>query len=430
MSVALGSPDKFLSTDAVSGLKYSFNYGAEIKTPEDLDEVWTIQFYNENSGDILLDIKLPPGGYYSTPVKYYIKWKIVATCKSHVFTHTFDCTGRYVVFRMFHKTLGDCIAYFSQVTAFVENTKCKPIIFAQPWFVELFKDAYPDYMFATQEEEFQDLPIYATYFLGIIFDKKYQHAWNKYPYQMYGLQHIAANILGLPTNVEPTPPDVLVTEHIVGSKPYVAISYSASKGCKLWWNPYGWEEVIKYLKNRGFDVVCIDKASCIGMPGSFYRKPEGVIDWTGETALQNRVNQISGAAFFIGMASGLAWLAWACKKPVVMISGFSRPEMEFYTPYRVYNEENTCNDCWGDPTIPFYHHVWDWCPRVDSKILDIDMRVKQAPTIEERTLILRERDEEMGKKFACTMSITPARVIKTIDRLIEDNKLCETSTAS
>lgn len=423
--VTLGCPNEYLTTDTVTGIQYSFNYGVEIKTPTDIDEVWTIRLYNESSGDILIEVKLPPGGYYSTPVKYYVKWKIEATCKSRVFTHVYDCRGRYVLFKMTHTAIGDCIAYLSQVQAFVELHKCKPIIYAQKWFIDLFKPAYPDYTFCEGEDEFSGMPIYATYFLGIIFDPRYIHAFAKYPYQQFGLQHVAGNILGMPYNVEPQAPHVVVTREVELKRPYVAISYSGSKACKVWQNPMGWEAVIKHLNERGFDVMCIDRDSVIGMPGSFVRKPNGVIDMVGQFPLQERVNQISGASFFIGMASGLAWLAWCCRKPVVMISGFSRPSMEFYTPYRVYNEENLCNDCWGDSSIQFYHHDWNWCPRVDAKLHDLDERIKNTPTIEERLLLFRERDEILSQKFSCTMTITPARVIKTIDQLIEDNKLCE-----
>ena len=66
--------------------------------------------------------------------------------------------------------------------------------------------------------------------------------------------------------------------------------------------------------------------------------------------------------FFIGLGSGLSWLAWACEKPVIMISGFSDPRSEFYTPYRVHNK-NVCNSCWNDKTLPFERGNWLWCPR-------------------------------------------------------------------
>ena len=45
-----------------------------------------------------------------------------------------------------------------------------------------------------------------------------------------------------------------------------------------------------------------------------------------------------------------------------MISGFSDPKSEFYTPYRVHNK-NVCNSCWNDPLATFERANWLWCPR-------------------------------------------------------------------
>jgi autotransporter strand-loop-strand O-heptosyltransferase len=43
------------------------------------------------------------------------------------------------------------------------------------------------------------------------------------------------------------------------------------------------------------------------------------------------VDLLRHASFFIGLGSGLSWLAWASGIPVVLISGFSLPNSEFYT---------------------------------------------------------------------------------------------------
>jgi len=68
------------------------------------------------------------------------------------------------------------------------------------------------------------------------------------------------------------------------------------------------------------------------------------------------------AEFFVGLSSGLSWLAWAAGIPVVMISGFTHPVNEFATPYRVINY-HTCNSCWNDPAHRFDHQDFLWCPR-------------------------------------------------------------------
>jgi len=78
--------------------------------------------------------------------------------------------------------------------------------------------------------------------------------------------------------------------------------------------------------------------------------------------LVERARWLKHAAFFIGLSSGLAWLAWAAGIPVVMISGFTYPNNEFNTPYRVVNW-HACNSCWNDPKHRFDHHDYMWCPR-------------------------------------------------------------------
>jgi autotransporter strand-loop-strand O-heptosyltransferase len=55
--------------------------------------------------------------------------------------------------------------------------------------------------------------------------------------------------------------------------------------------------------------------------GPFYHIPHGVEDETGDRPLQERARWLRHADFFIGLSSGLSWLAWAVGTPVVMISG-------------------------------------------------------------------------------------------------------------
>lgn len=90
--------------------------------------------------------------------------------------------------------------------------------------------------------------------------------------------------------------------------------------------------------------------------------PWGAEDVTGRLPLQERVDLLRHASFFIGLPSGLSWLAWACHIPVVLISGFSLPDSEFYTPWRVFNSHG-CNGCWDDTRLDFDHQDFFWCPR-------------------------------------------------------------------
>jgi autotransporter strand-loop-strand O-heptosyltransferase len=104
--------------------------------------------------------------------------------------------------------------------------------------------------------------------------------------------------------------------------------------------------------------------------------------------LGERARYLKHAAAFIGLSSGLSWLAWAADTPVVLISGFTHPTNEFYTPYRVINW-HTCNSCWNDPNHKFDHHDFLWCPR-------------HAGT---------------AQQFECSRLITAQHVIDTIKRI-------------
>lgn len=417
----LNSTQNNLTYVDTTGIKYDFNYGFEFRTPKD-DVVWHLKLWNDETGDLLITQMIPSNSYFSTPFKYYIKWRVEITSKLGTFTHTMDLYNKYVAFKMAHRTLGDCIAYMSQIPYFVKKHHCKPIIFAQKWFIDLFAKQYPEYVFDVLENESTYKDIYATYYIGLIHDKEQSRFWEKVSFKQKGLQHQAAHILGLPDNVEPEPPKVAyqLNKHV---KKYVCISYSGSKACKMWANPVGWKGVIKHLKNLGYEVVCIDRDYVLGMPGAWFYAPSDCVHDIGNKPLQERIDMIANAQFFIGMASGLSWLAWCCHTPVIMISGFSRPSAEFYTPYRVYNEEAPCIDCWGDESIPFNAHDFSWCPRMDKKIDEITVQICSTQDAYEKMELFRKREELRSKKFSCTYYITADRVNKMIDKLIADEKL-------
>jgi autotransporter strand-loop-strand O-heptosyltransferase len=116
--------------------------------------------------------------------------------------------------------------------------------------------------------------------------------------------------------------------------------------------------------------------------------PHGAEDETGDRPLAERARWLRHAAAFVGLSSGLSWLAWAAGAPVVLISGFTHPTNEFATPYRVINW-HSCNSCWNDVRHRFDHKDYLWCPRHAST----------------------------PRQFECTRLITAAQVIATLDRI-------------
>ena len=71
---------------------------------------------------------------------------------------------------------------------------------------------------------------------------------------------------------------------------------------------------------------------------------------------------ISNCKFFIGLSSGLSWLAWAMNKNVVLISNFTSYDHEFLDNCIRITNPNVCHNCWGNPNFLFDKGDWNWCP--------------------------------------------------------------------
>ena len=106
---------------------------------------------------------------------------------------------------------------------------------------------------------------------------------------------------------------------------YVCIATQSTAQCKYWNNPRGWPTLIAHLKTSATVCCALTGHSEYGQREHMNTMPEGCEDFTGDRPLQERVSLLLHADFFIGLGSGLSWLAWAAGTPVVMISGFSHP---------------------------------------------------------------------------------------------------------
>ena len=211
--------------------------------------------------------------------------------------------------------------------------------------IPLFCDNYPDITFLTHEE-IKPERYYATYSVGLFFDDR-DCVHQPCDFRFVGLHRTAGYILGVdPTE---TPPNVALTDESRPiAEPYVCIAVQSTMQAKYWNNPTGWYEVVRFLKEAGYRVVCIDQKPVHGTGLVWNHIPHGAEDETGISRPSERARWLKHADFFVGLSSGLSWLAWAMGIPVVMISGFTHPLNEFATPYRVINY-HTCNSCWNDP---------------------------------------------------------------------------------
>lgn len=371
------------------GIRYDFNDGARVLLPKG---TWHVQLEDEESGNILFACDADEGWVVSTK-KYYVPFRIRIWDRNNLneplLDHILDLKDREVLLKFPVGTLGDILGWFSYAEKFQKKHQCKVECTLAENIIELLKDQYPDLTLSTPENVKQKEP-YASYCLGLFFcgNEDYQ----PYDFRQVGLARTVGYILGV--DPEEIPPRLPENPPRTISEPYVCIAVKSTNIAKMWNNGYGWDMVIDYLKELGYRVLCIDKEKTVGYGYVWNHIPHGCEDFTGDRPLKERAALLHHAEFFIGLSSGLSWLAWASGIPVVLISGFSLPICEFKTPYRVHNT-HVCHGCWDATDVNFDHHDYFWCPR----------------------------HKGTDRQFECSRAITGKQVINTIERLRRDYNL-------
>jgi autotransporter strand-loop-strand O-heptosyltransferase len=391
---AFPSPAGLPTQQGTHGIRFDFNFGARVVLPERATGSWRVQLRDLDTGNVLFNTN-NKGAFVNSAKRYFVRFDIKiseldeAGSATLVLTHEFDARDRDVLIQFPVGTLGDILAWFPYAARFGELHGCRLTCAMSGLIIPLLRDAYKTIRFVTHEEVVEQKlaeTAYATYCLGLFFDDA-QNTFQPTDFRHVGLHRTAGYILGVdPT--EEAPRLALPDESRPIAEPYVCIAVQSTTQCKYWNNPEGWREVIAFLKARGYRVICIDQKPVHGADLVWNHIPHGAEDETGDIPLAERARWLRHATAFVGLSSGLSWLAWAAGTPVVLISGFTHPTNEFTTPYRVMNW-HTCNSCWNDVRVRFDHKDFLWCPR-------------HAGT---------------PRQFECTRLITADHVIATLKRI-------------
>lgn len=340
----------------------------EIKGAGDKDYV--IKFFDED-GSCPYQNTIKPNHWVRLNKRYYRKWKtIVMRDNEVIYENTLDLTGRRVYIAFDSKSLGDSIAWIPYVLEFQKKHNCKVIV--STFLNDLFEEEYPEIEFVVPGTSVPN--IYAMYSIGWFYDR---HREPEVP-NTIPLQKTITNILGL--DYKEILPKV---HHRPNSRPYknkyITIATNSTAGCKFWTRE-AWQILINYLHNLGYKVINVSKED----------NPFENANKISNTSMAHTINVINHSEFFIGLSSGLSWLAWGLGKQVVMISNFTEPDHEFTTNCTRIINKSVCNGCWNKPEFTFQKHNWNWCPL----------------------------HEGTNRQFECHTSITAEMVINQIQHLI------------
>ncbi len=295
------------------------------------------------------------------------------------------------------KGLGDTLAWFPYVEQFRVENKCHVKLFLPlQEMIPLLKPNYPEIEFLSEDKYIEPfgegelcfrLPMSAD---GIV-SYKIGCSWDGRQY--IPLQQSVTEILGLPF-IEKRPNLYFKNYSRPMKEKYVCIGvHSGGPQLKYWNYPKGWDYVVRYLNHKGYKVLDIDLKEDNSRDGNINKLPKGVIKSQGKS-LDERINELVHCEFFIGLGSGLSWLAWAVNKWVIMIHGMTKPWFEFqHKCIHVHNDE-VCNGCWQRDETLNLKGEWNVCP--DHKGTD--------------------------REFECSKEIDPPMVFSAIDKVIIDSR--------
>lgn len=249
--------------------------------------------------------------------------------------------GKKIFISFESKSLGDTLAWMPCCEYLRQMLQCELVV--STFMNDLFEKQYPDIKFVGRGVEVNDL--LGMFELGWFYDK------DKEPENpcTIPLQKAAKNILCIKDDMELFPAiDYRKRDRPIKER-YVCISTQSTAQLKLW---YYWQDLIDWLKSEGYKVFEISKD-----PTDFVG-----IESIEDKSLQSIMNYLYHCEYYIGLSSGLSWLAWALRKKVYMIANFTNAEHEFDTNCVKIMNLNVCNGCWNNPKFKFDKGNWLYCP--------------------------------------------------------------------
>jgi autotransporter strand-loop-strand O-heptosyltransferase len=312
--------------------------------------------------------------------KYYTNWDTtVYENDKIIYKNSLDLKGKRVYISFGSKSLGDTLAWIPYMEEFRKIHNCELIV--STFINHLFVEQYPDITFINPGETVNNL--YAQYNIGWYYDDSGDVDYSRVPndFRKQPLQKTATDILGLEYN-EIRPKLNLPN---VEKKKKVGIGFHSTAQSKYWNNSGGWQDVVDYLNSLGYECMIYSREGD-GYMNNYY--PEGVTIFKGGN-LQEVINDLCECEFFVGLGSGLSWLAWACKLPIVLISGFSERWSETsLDTYRVINED-VCHGCFNSERLDAGD--WNWCPmhKDTDRMFECTKSIKSDSVINEINQILK-----------------------------------------
>ena len=313
---------------------------------------YDVKFIDADTDQIIYQVNLKNNEWARCSRKWFTNWRIeINSDRGKSYIHTFDPTDKKVFIVFESSSLGDTIAWIPYVEEFRKKNKCHVVV--STFMNDMFREQYPELEFVKTGTNVNNL--YALYRLGCFYDdNKVDMDRHKTDFRSLRLQEYASDILGL--DFEEILPRMPKISPMKSDKPYICIANHSTAQSKYWNNQTGWQELVDYAKSLGYDVYLLSREED-GYMGN--KNPSGVIKVENKT-LEEIGAIMLGSQGFVGISSGLSWLAWSLGVNTVLISGQTDKLLEPITKIERVINESVCHACFSRHL--FDKGDWNWCP--------------------------------------------------------------------
>jgi len=352
----------------------------EIKGPKVAE--YKVQFIDNKTGQVKFTSIIGNNCWCKCNIEYFVEWKILIYENNKLwYEYVYNATDKRVYIALDSKALGDSLSWFPYAEEFRKKHNCKVIV--SSFMNDMFIDQYPNLEFVNPGTNVENL--FSMYCVGLFYneDSSINNLKNPIDPKTQTMQKMCSDILGL-DYIEVRPKIKERNPYIDPNLKQVCIGVFGTAQSKFWNNPTGWQDVVDWLKEKGYTVKLLSKEGDDYMgnklPNGIIQHPNGPLELVMDEMLKSKA--------FIGIGSGLSWLSWSLNVPTVLISGFSYDWAEMQDCIRIDAPKGKCEGCFNrlrlDPSD------WYWCP--DHKGTD--------------------------RQFECTKSITSEAVIKELEKFL------------
>jgi autotransporter strand-loop-strand O-heptosyltransferase len=366
----------------ISVPKFGYNFvdGAHFEILEDTDSKYEVAFIDKSTSTEKYRSQISGMSWSKPSTKYWVDWqiKLIDHFGNVLSSIDLDLTDKRVYIALESKALGDTLAWFPYVEEFRKKHNCKVI--CSTFWNSLLSDTYPMVEFVSPGIPVQEL--YALYRIGWFYDGDSVNLdENPTDFKMWPLQKTASDILGLDyTEIKP-----ILTYPKKERLKKIGLGINSTTQAKYWNNPTGWQDVVDWLISNGYEPIILSSEEDNYMGNKY---PTGATRFPAGS-IQKVIDELAECAAFIGISSGLTWLAWATETPTIQISGFTEP---FNEPdkgiIKISAPAGTCSGCAN--RLRLDAGDWNWCP--DHK--------------------------GTARQFECSKLITSSQVINKLEELL------------